>query len=137
MISNYSMNDIPNVYYRATTQPGTWYMGLVDNAAFTAFAAADTMSSHTGWAESVAYAAGTRPIWAPDAAASGSISNSTAVSFAINATATIHGLFITSDSTKSGTSGNLSATAAFSGGNQVVANGDTLKATFTIAGTTS
>src|SRR3954449_11408668 len=29
-----------------------WYIGLVDNASFSAFSAADTMASHAGWIES-------------------------------------------------------------------------------------
>src|SRR4051812_37689087 len=37
-----------------------WYIGLVDNAGFTAYAAGDIMSSHAGWTESVAYSDSTR-----------------------------------------------------------------------------
>ena len=48
---------------------------------------------------------------------------------------TIKGLFLCSDNTKGGTTGTLFATAAFTGGNQTVNNGDTLKVTYTVSAT--
>ena len=71
------------------------------------------------------------------AAASQGVTNGTTSDFTMNATATIKGLFLNSDSTKSGTAGLLFSTAAFSGGNQSVNSGDTLKVTYTVSATSS
>lgn len=124
-----------NVAFRsATSQINPWYIGLVDNSGFSAFANADTMSSHTGWSEFTNYSEATRPEWTADAAASRAITNSTTVDFSINgAGGTVKGIFVTSNNTKSGTTGTLWSTAAFSS-NAVVTNGDTLKITYTVSG---
>lgn len=134
-----TLDDILNVYFVVQSQTSNFYCGLVDNSGFTAFASGDTMSSHAGWAESTAYSNSTRIAWVPGTSSggAGSITNGTAMSFTINATATIHGVFLSSVSTKGGTTGNLAGTAAFSGGNQSVNSGDTLKVTLTAAATTS
>lgn len=111
----------------------TAYIGLVDNSGFSAFANGDTMASHAGWTESTAYSEASRPTWNPDAAASRAVTNSTTVDFTINATATIKGIFVTSDNTKGGTTGTLWATAAFSSNASVVSS-DVLKVTYTVSG---
>lgn len=111
----------------------TAYIGLVDNSGFSAFANADTMASHAGWAESSDYSEATRVAWNPDAAASRAVTNSTTVDFTINATKVIKGIFITSNSTKGGTTGTLWATAAFSSTASVVSS-DVLKVTYTVSG---
>jgi hypothetical protein len=91
------------------------------------------MSSHAGWTETTAYAEATRPEWTAGTPAARSITNASTVDFSINATITIHGIFITSDNTKSGTSGTLWSTAAFAS-NVTANNGDTLKVTYTLSG---
>jgi hypothetical protein len=138
-VSNAALNDLLNVYLRNTSQTAAWYLGLVDNASYTSFAPGDTMSSHSGWIENTNYSGATRPQWSPAAAASQSVSNTTTVDFAMNpgSAVTIRGLFVASDSTKGGTSGTLFSTAAFSGGNQTVNNGDTLKITYTVSASSS
>ena len=119
--------------FNGGSQVSTWYMGLVDNSGFTAFDNADTMASHSGWTESTVYTEGTRPEWTAGAAATRSVTNSTTVDFSMNASATIKGIFVTSVNTKSGTTGTLWSTAAFSS-NATVTNGDTLKVTYTVSG---
>jgi hypothetical protein len=136
-VTNAALNDILNVYLRGTTQTANFYIGLVDNASFTGFAAGDTMSSHSGWIESTAYSNTNRVQWSPSAASSQAVVNGTTCDFNMNATATIRGIFLSSDNTKSGTTGNLFATAAFSGGNQTVNSGDTLKVTYTVSAASS
>jgi hypothetical protein len=111
----------------------TWYIGLVENAGFSAFANADTMASHAGWAESSAYTEANRPTWTAGAAASRQITNAATVDFSINASVTIKGLFIASNNTKGGTTGTLWSTAAF-GSRVALNNGDTLKVTYTLSG---
>lgn len=136
-VSNLALNDVLDVYLGAASQTSVWYLGLVDNTGFSAYAAADTMSSHAGWTESVAYSNTNRVTWTPGSASSQSVSNGTTSDFTINASATIKGVFLTSNNTKSGTTGKLFATASFSGGNQTVNSGDTLKVTYTCSATTS
>ena len=119
--------------FRSGTAVTTWYLGLVDNSGFSAFANADTMSSHAGWNEFTTYSQATRPTWSADAAASRAMTNSTTVDFSITGSGTLKGLFATSNNTKSGTTGTLWATAAFSPTADVV-NSDTIKATYSISG---
>ena len=120
----------------AVIDSATVYVGLTE-ASPTA-AASDTMSSHSGWSEAAGYSSGTRLAWSQDAAANQAVTNSTAVSFTMNGSDTsIGGAFLTTDSTKDGTSGTLIAVKAFSGGNKTVANNDTLDVTYTISGSSS
>lgn len=119
--------------FNGGTQISTWYMGLVDNSGFSAFANADTMASHAGWSETTNYSEATRPEWTAGAAASRAVTNSVTVDFSINATVTIKGIFITSDNTKGGTTGTLWSTAAFAT-NASANSGDTLKVTYTVSG---
>lgn len=132
-IVDVGMNKLLDVMFHGTAAIATWYIGLVDNSGWTAFANADTMSSHAGWTESVAYTETTRPAWTEGAAAARSITNAVTVDFSINATITLKGIFITSDSAKSGTAGTLWSTAAFASPVSAV-NGDTLKVTYTVSG---
>lgn len=119
--------------FRSGAQITTWYIGLVDNSGFSAFANGDTMASHAGWSESSDYDEANRPTWSPGAAASRQITNGTTVDFTINATKTIKGIFITSNNTKGGTTGTLWSTAAFGSTVSVVDN-DVLKVTYTLSG---
>ena len=121
--------------FHGSTQVTTWYLGLIDNSPTPTLAAADTMSSHSGWTENQDYTGGARGTWTEDAASSGSITNSSTVNFSMTPSSAevIYGVFLTSDNTLGGTSGTLMATAAFTGGTQTVNNGDTLKLTFTFS----
>lgn len=128
------LNHILDTEFHGAAQISTWYIGLVDNSGWTAFADADTLASHSGWTESTAYTESTRVEWAEDAAASRSISNTTTADFSVNASGNLKGIFVSSNSVKSsGTSGTLWSTAAFSSVVSV-SNGDTLKVTYTVSG---
>lgn len=83
------------------------------------------------------YSEATRPAWGQDAAASQAVSNSTAVSFSINGTATVTGAFLSTVNTKNNQTGTLVAAKLFTGGNKAVSNGDTLEVTYTITGSSS
>lgn len=139
MVTNNALNDILNVYLRGTSQTANWYLGLVDNASYTGFAAGDTSASHSGWIENTQYSGGTRPQWTAAAASSQGVTNTSTVNFSMTPTsgATIRGIFLASSNTQGSTSDNIFATAAFSGGNQTVNNGDTLKVTYTVSATSS
>lgn len=132
-IVNVGKTDILGVYFRSATQTATanWFMGLISNSGYSALAATDTMASHAGWTEFTSYTQANRVGWAPDAAASQSITNSTPVQFDVNGTGTVKGIFICNNSTKSGTTGTLWATALFSADVPVTAN-DQFKVTYTV-----
>ena len=117
-----------NAMFRGTTPSTTWYVGLIDNSPAPSLAAADTMASHAGWAESTVYGNAGRPAWAPGAAAS-SVLSAAATAHAINGSATIYGFFITDVNTKGGATGNLWATGAFDTP-QAVVNTDTITGTY-------
>ena len=121
-------NDLLDKYFAGSAYTAAWYLGLINSGG--TYAAADTMSSHAGWTENIGYSAATRPAPAWSAAASGSKST-TATAFSINASGTIGGAFLTSNSTKSGTTGILYSAGNFTGGNRTVASGDTLNVTYT------
>lgn len=121
------LNNLLNEYFGAATQTTTWYLGLVDNASFSAFSTSDTLASHAGWLENTNYT-GNRQTWSPGSASAASITNGTPASFAITSTVVIKGAFLAS--VASGTSGILWATGAFSS-TQSLINGQTLQVTYT------
>jgi hypothetical protein len=128
------LDHILDTQFTGSAQVSTWYIGLVDNSGWSAFADADTLSSHAGWSESTTYSESNRVTWDEDAASSRSISNSTTADFSINATGNLKGVFISSNNVKAtGNTGTLWSTALFS---SVVAHsdGDTLKVTYTVSG---
>lgn len=134
-VVNQGKNAILDSYFRNQAPPALWYLGLIDNAGFTALDDAnDTALSHTGWAEATGYTEANRPTWVTTAAASQSITNPTPATFTINATQTLKGIFAITDNVKSGTSGVLWATALFAG-NIPVANLDILKITYSVNAT--
>lgn len=123
-------NDLLDKYFAGSGYTAAWFVGLIDLASYSAVAVGDTMASHAGWLESVAYSNATRP--APSwNAASAKAKASTATAFNVNATATIKGVFTTTVSTKSGTTGILYSAGLFTGGDKAVASGDTLNVTYT------
>jgi len=148
-ITDEGKDQLLDTQFDAATQITTWYLGLVDNANFTALAAADTYDeidqAGNGWDEFSDYtdpgngdSATTRPVWNPDAAASQTITNGTVVVFDITATGTIKGLFLAGGGTAPENKGDhaagstLWATALFDSGDVDVQNGDQLKATYTV-----
>ena len=128
------LDHILNTQFHGSSQITTWYIGLVDNSTWSAFADADTLSSHAGWSEFLSYSESNRVTWQEDAASSRSITNTTTADYTINATGNAKGIFVSSNNTKStGNTGTLWSTAAFSSV-VAVANGDTLKVTYTVSG---
>jgi hypothetical protein len=89
------------------------------------------MGSHS-WIEYTGYSEGVRQTWSPGSASSGSITNGTAVTFTINATAVLYGMFVCSNNTSGGSSGTLWSTAAFNS-TKSVASADTVKLTYTLS----
>lgn len=133
IVTTAGKNDILTKYFKGSSYTATWYVGLVDNASFSAYAAGDVIGSHAGWLESTAYSNANRPPLTLGTASGGSIDNTGSVAvFNINATATIRGAFIVTDNTKGGTStGTIYGEADFSSSRSVI-NGDTLNVTVTL-----
>ena len=125
LIATVGLNHILDVQFHAATQVTTWYIGL--KGAGTP-AAADTMASHSSWAELTGYS-GNRKEWTEGAASSGSMTNGTSVDFAITGSATVAGAFLNTAAT--GTSGTLYGVVDFSSSRAVI-SGDTLQVTVTV-----
>jgi hypothetical protein len=122
----------------ATAQITTWYLGLYGAGTSNTPAAGDTMASHAGWTEVVPYSNANRVTATLAAAtlANPSVATNSAspAVFNINATSTVGGAFLTSDNTKSGSTGTLFSAADFgSPGDRSVVSGDTLSVTYTFS----
>jgi hypothetical protein len=122
----------------STTQVTSWFLGLYGAGASNTPAAGDTMASHAGWTEVVAYSNATR-VAATFAAATTAnpsvVTNSASpATFNINGTTTVGGAFLTSGSAKSGTTGTLFSAADFGApGDRSVVASDTLSVTYTFS----
>jgi hypothetical protein len=129
-VTNVGLNHCLDVVLHAATQVTTWYVGLIVDTSFNGLAPADTMSSHAGWTEGTSYAESTRQSW-PVAAASGQLSQNTTalVTFTATAAQTIKGIFVCSDSAKSGTAGTLLMTRLFTAGDRTLSPGQQLQLT--------
>jgi hypothetical protein len=133
-ITNQGKNDIFNVYFNNGTQTAnnSWFIGLLNSSGFSAVVATDVMSSHGGWTEFTSYTETNRVAWGSGTSTGQSVTNATPATFDINASGTVKGVFIVTNSTKSGTTGVLWATALF-GADVPVTNGDQLKITYTVS----
>lgn len=146
-ITNEGKNQLLDAQFHAITAITSWWIGLIDNAGYTALAATDTCDdidqAGNGWDEfklhTVAANPTNRAVWAEDAASGQSITNSTVAVYDITGSGTVKGLFLVGgvancllkgDHDPGGT---LWATALFGSGDVVVANGDQLKVTYTVS----
>lgn len=116
------------------------YMGLISSVGFTAVAAGDTMTSHTGWNEAGStyaptFAARIAPAFGT--ASAGAISTSSAVSFTMTGAGTLVGAFITygtgAVTTLMSAAGTLLSAGAFTGGNQPVNSGNVVQVTYSLS----
>lgn len=131
--TNVGVHALLDLYFRNSgSAAANWYIGIIDNASFSALSATDTMASHVGWQELTEYDEATRVAWAPAAAATRAVSNSTVRNFTFNATKTVKGIFITDTSTKGGATGVLWATGTFPSTVNVVDN-DIISITYTVS----
>ena len=138
LVVNVGLQDMNAKYFTGSAYTAAWYIGLYGAGASNTPAASDTMSSHAGWTEIVPYSNATRPVctFGTPTTANPSVATNSAspASFNINATATVGGAFLTSSSTKSGTTGTLYSAADFgSPGDRSVANGDVLNVSYSLS----
>lgn len=129
------LNDMLDRWLNGSSYTAAFYVGLCLTSTPIA---ADTMASHAGWTESSAYSESVRQALTLGAVASKTVNNSASKAvFSINGTATITGAFVTTNSTKGGTTGTLISGGAFSGGSKSVGSGDTLNVQITYTGSSS
>jgi len=135
LVVNVGLQDMNTKYFSGSAYTAAWYIGLYGAAASNNPAAADTMSSHAGWTEVVAYSQATRVAATFGTATTADpsvISNSASpATFTINATTTVGGAFLTTGSAKSGTAGTLFSASDFAApGDRSVVSADTLTVTY-------
>jgi len=138
LVVNVGLQDMNAQYFKGSAYTAAWYIGLYGAASSNNPAASDTASSHAGWTEIVPYSNATRPAatfgTATTANPSVQTNSASPAAFTINATATVGGAFLISNSTKSGTTGILFSASDFAApGDRVVASGDTLNVTYTFS----
>lgn len=128
-------NDALTQYLKGSSYTAAFFVGLVDNASFTALAVGDTAAQINGtnqWIECTAYSQATRPALTLGTASAGSIDNvASLATFSINATKTINGGFVVTNSTKAGTSGKIYGEGSF-GSPRSFVSGDTLTVQVTL-----
>ena len=135
LVVNVGLQDMNAKYFTGSGYTAAWYIGLYGAASSNNPAAGDTAASHGGWTELTSYSQATRPqaVFGTATTADPSvISNTLSVAqFSINATVTVGGAFLTSNSTKSGTTGTLFSAADFqSPGDRAVVSGDIINVTY-------
>jgi len=135
VVTDVGANDLLDKYFAGSSYTAAFFVGLISSVSFSAVAAANTMSSHSGWTEAGPtnapnYSAGTRPsLTMGTAASSRSKVASAAASFTFSGGGTIKGMFTTTNSTKDGTTGILYNAVLFTGGDRVVASSDVVNVT--------
>lgn len=135
LVVNVGLKDMNEKYFTGSAYTAAFFIGLYGAAAGNTPAAGDTMASHAGWTEVTAYSNATRPAATFGTATTASpsvISNTLSPAvFNINGTATVGGLFLTTNNTKGGSTGTLFSAADLDApGDRAVVNGDTLSATY-------
>ena len=135
IVVNEGLDDLLDKYFKGSAYTAAHYVGLVDNANFTAYAAGDVagqINGTNGWDELTAYTEGNRPALTLGTVSGQSVDNSASkAQFSINATKTVRGAFAVTNNTKAGTSGTLYGAADFATA-RAVENGDTVNVTVTL-----
>ena len=137
LVVNVGLNDLLDKYLKGSSYTAAFYVGLTDGTP--TVDATDTMSSHAGWTEVTAYDESVRQDLTLGSVSSQSVDNtaSKAVFTVSTNSTTIGGGFITTDSTKGGSSGTLYGAGAFSAGDKGLDDGDTLTVTVTLTAAAS
>ena len=104
LVVDEGLDDYLEQYYNGSTYTASHFVMLTDGTP--SFAAGDTMASHAGWVEVVAYSEGVRQTYSPAAVSSQSVTNTASKAvFSINGSTTVGGAAITTNNTKSGSTG--------------------------------
>lgn len=136
---NQGLNNILQNQLKGSAYTAAWYIGLINNASFSALAAGDTsqqINGSNGWIETTAYAAGVRQTLTLGSVSGGSVDNSASpASFTMNASGTLNGAFLASTATQgTGAGGTILYGEASFGSTQpfVSSNVITVTGTFTM-----
>ncbi len=130
LVVNEGLNSLLGIMFHGDTQIGTWYLGIFE-ANYTPVATLTAATVTAASTECTAYSETVRQTYNEAAAASQSITNSASVAtFTFNATKTIYGAFLVSNSAKSSTAGTLFSAAQFASSKAVVST-DQLLLTYT------
>lgn len=134
LVVNTGLQDMNAKYFTGSTYTAAWYIGLVSDSGFSAYAAGDTLASHAGWTETTAYSGGNRATatFGTATTADPSVINNSGspAAFSITGTVTVKGAFLCNVQSNSSTSGLLFSVSNFTGGDRAVVNGDTLNVTY-------
>lgn len=130
LVVNVGLDDVLDKYLKGSTYTAAHYVGLTDGTPTAN--ASDTMASHAGWAEVVAYDEAVRQTYSPGAVSGQSVSNALSKAvFTISANTVIGGCFIATSSTKSESSSTLYGVGAFTAGDKTLDDDDVLNVTVT------
>lgn len=136
LVVDEGLDDSLDKHLKGSSYTATFFVGLTDGAPTPA--AGDDMTTHGGWAEATPYSEGVRETLTLGSVTAQSVDNSASkASFSINTGDTVGGAFVTTDNTKGGSSGILYGIGAFTGGDRIVANNDTLNVTVTLTAAAS
>ncbi len=134
LVVNVGLQYLNTQFFKGSVYTAAWYLGLVTGpGSGTTYVAGDTLVTHTGWTEFTNYV-GTRKAVSFGTATTADpsvIDNSASpAQFVINgAGGTVAGAFLSTAA--SGTSGTLFSEGDFTGGDKIVASGDTVNVTYT------
>jgi hypothetical protein len=134
LVVNEGLQDLNNKYFKGVTYTAAWFLGLVTGpGSGTTYNAGDTLATHAGWTEFTDYSGNRKAVTfgTPTLADPSVIDNSGSPSqFVISgAGGTVAGAFLANVAT--GTSGILFSEGDFTGGDKIVASGDTINVTYT------
>lgn len=138
LVTDVGARDMLDKYLSGSGYTAASYIGLIGSGSYTGVAAGDTAASHAGWLEcggtnAPAYSQTARQTAAYSAASGRAKSTSAPVSYSITSSGTVKGCFLSTSSTKDGTTGVLFSAGLFSGGDQVVSSGGTLQVSYQLS----
>jgi hypothetical protein len=131
-------NDILDKYLAGSGYTGAFYLGAISAVSYTGVPViADTMASHGTWTEAggtnaPAYSQTTRGAASWSAASAKVKAMASAVVLSITSAGTLKGSFLTTVSTKDGTTGVLVSAGLFTGGDKIVGIGDTVNISYSL-----
>lgn len=133
LVTNEGIDHILNTVFHGGTPVTTWYLGLFEGN-YTPVATVTGATITSASTESTAYDESTRVAFDEAAASGQAITNAASkATFTMNATKTIYGAFLVSNSTKSATTGVVMSAARF-GTSKAVVDDDQLLLTYTFSG---
>jgi hypothetical protein len=138
LVTDSGARDLLDKYLSGSGYTATFYVGLIGAVGYGAGpVAADTSGSHAGWTEAGSanaptYSQVVRPTASFSAAAARTKALASAATFSITSAGAIKGSFLSNVAAKDAASGVLFSAGLFSGGDKVVASGDTINVSYSL-----